>query len=333
MIALRHQIAVLKRSGTRRPCFSLWDRLFWILLSWRWPRWPESLMIIQPETVKRWLRNGWSGLWRYRSGGRWRGGRPRASHEVRELINRMARENFLWGAPRIHGELLLLGFKVSQATVSRYLATVHRSPGQSWRTFIRNQALAFRYRDDLEHSNQDWQSRRDCSYRGNLTRSARQIARRDTGRRWLSQPRRIAAPPRLCARSASLRTFRYSTAPGRSTTGANPVSVSVRMRGPPRHTTRFLKAGGSRKVCRPSFEKGHPLSGADFASHAEIARVWRRCARCAYPKPKPGRIDGGARRGLVSLRCSRTSAPAENPERLYPMRDESGPHCNTKRTP
>ena len=103
MIALRHQIAVLKRSGTRRPCFGLWDRLFWILLSWRWPRWPESLMIIQPETVKRWRRNGWSGLWRYRSGGRWRGGRPRVSREVRELINRMARENFLWGAPRIHG--------------------------------------------------------------------------------------------------------------------------------------------------------------------------------------------------------------------------------------
>ncbi len=119
MIALRHQIAVLKRSGTRRPCFGLWDRLFWILLSWRWPRWPESLMIIQPETVKRWRRNGWSGLWRYRSGGRWRGGRPRVSREVRELINRMARENFLWGAPRIHGELLMLGFKVSQATVSR----------------------------------------------------------------------------------------------------------------------------------------------------------------------------------------------------------------------
>ena len=256
MIALRHQIAVLKRSRTRRPCFALWDRLFWILLSWRWPRWPESLMIIQPETVKRWRRNGWSGLWRYRSGGRWRGGRPRVSREVRELINRMARENFLWGAPRIHGELLMLGFKVSQATVSRYLATVHRSPGQSWRTFIRNQALAFRYREDLEYSNQDWQSHPDCSYRGNLTRSARQIAKLDTGSRWLSQPRGIAAPPRLCARSASLRTFRYSTAPGRSSTaGANPVSVSVRMRGPPRHTTRFLKAGGS-PVCGPSFEKG-----------------------------------------------------------------------------
>jgi hypothetical protein len=104
MIALRHQIAVLKRSGTRRPCFGLWDRLFWIFLSWWWPRWRESLMIIQPETIKRWRRNGWSGLWRYRS--RWRGGRPRVSREIRGLIARMARENFLWGAPRIHGELL-----------------------------------------------------------------------------------------------------------------------------------------------------------------------------------------------------------------------------------
>ena len=147
---------------------------------------------------------------------------------------------------------------------------MHRSPGQSWRTFIRNQALAFRYRDDLEYYNQDSQSRPDCSYRGNLTRSARQIAKLDTGSRWLSQPRGIAAPPRLCARSASLRTFRYSTAPGRSSTaGANPVSVSVRMRGPPRHTTRFLKAGGS-PVCGPSFEKGQ--AWALWGSRAPLHR-------------------------------------------------------------
>ncbi len=131
MIALCHQIAVLKRSATRRPCFGLWDRLFWILLSWWWPRWRESLMIIQPQTVKRWRRNRWFGLRRYRSRGRWRGGRPKVSREVRDLITRMARENFLWGAPRIHGELLMLGFKVSQATVSRYLSTLHRRPGRS----------------------------------------------------------------------------------------------------------------------------------------------------------------------------------------------------------
>ena len=90
-------------------------------------------MIVQPETVLRWRR----------SRGRWRGGRPKVSREVRDLITRMARQNFLWGAPRIHGELLKLGFKVSQATVSRYLRTSGRRPGLSWRTFLRSQAVAF----------------------------------------------------------------------------------------------------------------------------------------------------------------------------------------------
>jgi hypothetical protein len=247
IIALRHQIAVLKRSGTRRPCFSLWDRLFWILLSWWWPRWLGSLMIIQRETVKRWRRNGWSGLWRYRSGGRWRGGRPRISREVRELITRMARENFLWGAPRIHGELLMLGFKVSQATVSRYLATVYRSPGQSWRTFIRNQVRAFKYRDALEYSD-DWQSRADCSDCGYLRRSAGQMTRPDPRTRCLSQARGIAASPRFSTRSAGRRIFPCSTAPERSSTaGVNPVLISMRMRGPPRHTAKISQVRGSCK--------------------------------------------------------------------------------------
>jgi len=94
-IALRHQIAVLKRSQTRRPCFRLADRLFWILLSRWWPRWRESLLIVQAETVLRWRRDGWSTIWRYRARGRWRGGRPQVSSEVRHLIAQMARENFL----------------------------------------------------------------------------------------------------------------------------------------------------------------------------------------------------------------------------------------------
>ena len=128
-IALRHQIAVLERSRTRRPCFRRFDRLLWILLSRWWPQWRESLMIVQAETVLRWRRNGWSAIWRYRSRGRWRGGRPRVSSEVRHLITQMARENFLWGAPRIHGELLMLGFTVSQATVSRYYCP-HQADGQ-----------------------------------------------------------------------------------------------------------------------------------------------------------------------------------------------------------
>jgi hypothetical protein len=94
-------------------------------------QWRDSLVVVQPETVLRWRRQRWSALWRYRFRGRWRGGRPRASSEVRHLIVRMARENFLWGAPRIHGELLMLGCSVSQATVSRYLPARSRRPGQS----------------------------------------------------------------------------------------------------------------------------------------------------------------------------------------------------------
>jgi hypothetical protein len=152
MVALRHQIAVLKRSGTRRPRFRFSDRLFWLLLARWWPGWRDSLVIVQPATVLRWHRKGWSGLWRYRSRGRWRGGRPRISREIRRLIVRMARENFLWGAPRIHGELLMLGFTVSQATVSRYMPPASRRRGQSWRTFIRNQAMAFGHR---EHARSD----------------------------------------------------------------------------------------------------------------------------------------------------------------------------------
>jgi hypothetical protein len=130
-IALRHQIAVLKRSGTRRPCFRLWDRLFWVFLSW-WPRCRQTLMIVEPEMVLRWCRNGWSAIWGYRSRGRWRGGRPRVSSEVRHLITQMARENTLWGAPRIHSELLMLAFAVSQGTLSRYLPAPGRRPKQSW---------------------------------------------------------------------------------------------------------------------------------------------------------------------------------------------------------
>ena len=122
----------------------------WILLARWWPLWRESLMIVQPETVMHWRRNGWLALWRYRARGRWRGGRPRVSREVRHLIGRMARENFLWGAPQIHGELLMLGFSVSEATVSRYLRARGSRPGQSWRTFVRNQAMAFAHREYAE---------------------------------------------------------------------------------------------------------------------------------------------------------------------------------------
>jgi hypothetical protein len=132
--------------------------LFWMLLSWLWSGWRTSLMIVQPETVLRWRRQGWSVFWRYRGWGHWRGGRPRISRELGLLIRRMARENFLWGAPRIHGELLMLGFKVSQATVSRYMPAPYRRRGQPWRTFLRNQLGGFAVGHDTA-GEEDVQSR------------------------------------------------------------------------------------------------------------------------------------------------------------------------------
>jgi len=220
-MALRHQIAVLKRSGTRRPCFRSWDRLFWILLSWWWPRWLQTLMIVQPETVVRWRRDVGSVFWRYRARGRWRGGRPRVSREVRALIVRMARENFLWGAPRIHGELLL-GFEVSQATVSRYLSTVYRRPGQSWRTFIRNQAIAFRLNQTLEQdSDSDSKSLR--------------LRNRSSGggAGWPG----LNAARGYCASSSPYRVQRLGRAPRRSRNAcANHFPIQVSMRSPPYRT-------------------------------------------------------------------------------------------------
>ena len=123
-------------------------------MSWWCPAWRNALKVIQPETVLRWRRHGIALIWKYRSHGRWRGGRPRIALETRQLIREMARANFLWGAPRIHGELLKLGITVSQATVSRYMPTSrkdHRS--QAWRTFIRNQAITIvQSRSFNEHS-------------------------------------------------------------------------------------------------------------------------------------------------------------------------------------
>jgi hypothetical protein len=141
-VALQHQLAVLRRSGTRRPRFRPIDRLFWVFMSWWWPAWRDGLNVIQPETVLRWRRLGIALIWKYRSRGRWRGGRPRIALETRQLIREMARANFLWGAPRIHGELLKLGITVSQATVSRYMPTSRKDRrSQAWRTFIRNHAI------------------------------------------------------------------------------------------------------------------------------------------------------------------------------------------------
>ncbi len=140
-LALLHQVWILQRSGTHRPRLTPWDRLFWLILSRLWPRWRGSLIIIQPGTVLKWRRQGLSLVFGRGHDGRWRGGRPRIDAEVRELIAHMARVNLLWGAPRIHGELLKLGFTVSEATVSRYLRRFPRPRSQGWATFVRNHLL------------------------------------------------------------------------------------------------------------------------------------------------------------------------------------------------
>ena len=136
--ALRHQISVLQRNCSR-PTLRWRDRAFWDVLSCLWPNWRRSLFIVQPRTVVNWHRKGFRFYWRWKSRYRWPG-RPRLSREVRELIRQMSTANPLWGALRIHGELLKLGIGVSQATVSKYMVKPEHRPSQSWQTFLTNHA-------------------------------------------------------------------------------------------------------------------------------------------------------------------------------------------------
>jgi len=138
ILALRQQLSVLKRR-IPRPRLRTQDRIFWILLRRLWPAWSLVLVIVKPETVVAWHRAGFRLFWRRRSQSQTLG-RPKVNAEVRSLIRRMLNENPLRGAPRIHGELLKLGFEVSERTVSRYLR--HLSPPdnarQSWSAFLHN---------------------------------------------------------------------------------------------------------------------------------------------------------------------------------------------------
>ncbi len=135
-MALRHQIDVFKRPGIR-PQFTNADRLVWVFLSTVWPRWPEALEILNTDTVKRWRRQGFRHYLLGKSRRR-RPGRPAIEPEIRSLIRRMSRQNGLWGAPRIHGELLKLGVDVCQTTVAKYMARRVGPPSQRWGTFLRN---------------------------------------------------------------------------------------------------------------------------------------------------------------------------------------------------
>jgi transposase InsO family protein len=134
-LALRQQLAILHRK-TKRPKLIKADRAFWVALSRLWPDWQSALILVKPETVIGWHRKGFKLYWTRKS--RNRGGRPPIDAEIRKLIRRMAIENPTWGAPRIHGELLKLGFEVSEATVSRYMPRRRKPPSHSWRAFLRN---------------------------------------------------------------------------------------------------------------------------------------------------------------------------------------------------
>src|ERR1700730_11093692 len=134
---LRHQLNVLRR-GFGRVRLTNYDRWFFIQL-YRWsPSILLALTIIRPETLVRWHRAGFRCYWRSKS--RRRGGRPQIETELRRLIRRMSIENPLWGAPRIHGELLKLGFEVAQSSVAKYMVKRRGPPSQGWRTFLHNHA-------------------------------------------------------------------------------------------------------------------------------------------------------------------------------------------------
>ena len=135
-LALRQQLAVYAQDRPR-PRLSPLDRAFWVALSRLWPRWHETLVVVRPETVVRWHRQGFRRYWRSISTPG--PGRPPISKEVQELIVRMTRENS-WRARKIHAELMKLGFRVSLATVSRYVPKTKPDPTQQqrWMTFLRN---------------------------------------------------------------------------------------------------------------------------------------------------------------------------------------------------
>jgi putative transposase len=135
-LALRQQLAVFKRT-VGRPQLRRRDRLFWMLLASAWRDWRTALIVVHPDTVVRWHRQWIRRQWTRRSV-RTRPGRPRANAAIRTLVIKMAAENPLWGALRIHGELGTLGIEVSERTVSRLVRRPRRPPSQTWRTFLTN---------------------------------------------------------------------------------------------------------------------------------------------------------------------------------------------------
>jgi hypothetical protein len=135
-LALRQQLTVYKQTVTRPPLCRT-DRLFWVGLTRVWAGWKRPLMIVTPDTILRWHRRRFREYWTKLSRPP-TGGRPPVHTEIKVLVTRMATANPLWGAPRIHGELLKLGIAVAERTVSRLLPKRLSPPSQTWRTFLAN---------------------------------------------------------------------------------------------------------------------------------------------------------------------------------------------------
>jgi hypothetical protein len=134
--ALRHQLVVLRRKVRGRVHFTNGDRWFFVYL-YRWlPLVLKAIAIIRPETLVRWHRAEFRRYWRWKS--RSQGGRPQIDADLRALIRQMSVDNPLWGAPRIHGELLKLGFDVAQSSVAKYMIKRSGPSAQGWHTFLQN---------------------------------------------------------------------------------------------------------------------------------------------------------------------------------------------------
>src|SRR5437016_6182005 len=150
-LALRQQLAVLKHKHPK-PKLSPLDKIFWVLVRRFWSTWKQALIVVTPETVVRWHRAGFRLYWSLISRTRKRAGRNQLTKEIRDLIFGMVAENPTWDAPRIHGELLMVGFDVSERTISRWMKRAPRDPdpAKRWITFLRNHKEAIA-RDGFLH--------------------------------------------------------------------------------------------------------------------------------------------------------------------------------------
>jgi transposase InsO family protein len=135
-LVLRQQLAVLEQAS-KRPRLRNRDRIFWTWIAHLWSNWRSALVIVQPATVIRWHKQGFSLYWRWKSRSR-KPGRPKIDAEIRKLIRRMSSENPTWGTPRIRSELRFLGYEASKATVDKYKIRHRKPPSQTWRTFLDN---------------------------------------------------------------------------------------------------------------------------------------------------------------------------------------------------